>query len=315
MILRCRIKKKNPGQFKITRMGRDLDILVYVKPGLDAETQWRICLPKNMVKDAVKWFHLALGHPGYARTYDTMRSRYYSQHLSYECRQFKCEDCQKHKADGRGWGLLPEREVTAEPFEEVAVDLIGPWKIPVGNRTVEFNALTCIDMASNLVELVRIKNKTSSHVSHKFAQTWLARYPRYEKVIHDNGGEFIGPEFQSVLRAYEICSANTSSKNPQANAVCERMHQTVANILRTLLSDAKPKNVTHANEIIDEALALAMFALRATIHTTLGSSPGSLAFNRDMLLNIPLVADWHMIMKRREHLINANIRRENRKRR
>ena len=244
-----------------------------------------------------------------------MKARYYSRHLSSECRQFKCEDCQKHKADGRGWGLLPEREVTAEPFEEVAVDLIGPWKIPVGNRTVEFNALTCIDMASNLVELVRIKNKTSSHVSHKFAQTWLARYPRCEKVIHDNGGEFIGPEFQSVLRAYEIRSANTSSKNPQANAVCERMHQTVANILRTLLSDTKPKNVTHANEIIDEALALAMFALRATIHTTLGSSPGSLAFNRDMLLNIPLVADWHMITKRREHLINKNLRRENRKRR
>ena len=119
------LKQKNPEQFKITRMGKDLDILVYVKPGLDAETQWRICLPKNMVKDAVKWFHLALGHPGYARTYDTMRSRYYSRHLSSECRKFKCEDCQKHKADGRGWGLLPEREVTAEPFEDVVVDLIG----------------------------------------------------------------------------------------------------------------------------------------------------------------------------------------------
>ena len=33
-----------------------------------------------------------------------------------------------------------------------------------------------------------------------------------------------------------------------------------------------------------------------------------------MLLNIPLVADWHMVTKRQEHLINQNLRRENRKR-
>ena len=137
-----------------------------------------------MVKDAVKWFHLALGHPGYARTYDTMRSRYYSRHLSSECRKFKCEDCQKHKADGRGWGLLPEREVTAEPFEEVAVDLIGPWKIPVGNRTVEFNALTCIDMASNLVELVRIKNKTSMISNLKNTTNGLYSMKTLGKVIY-----------------------------------------------------------------------------------------------------------------------------------
>ena len=92
------------------------------------------------------------------------------------------------------------------------------------------------------------------------------------------------------------------------------MHQTVANILRTLLHERKPRNETHANQIIDEALALAMYAMRATVHTTLGSSPGSLVFSRDMFLNIPLVADWHMVTKRREHLINQNLRRENRKR-
>ncbi len=47
------------------------------------------------------------------------------------------------------------------PWEEVAIDLIGPWTVKVNNRKVEFNALTCIDTASNLVELIRIDNKTS----------------------------------------------------------------------------------------------------------------------------------------------------------
>ena len=55
--------------------------------------------------------------------------------------------------------------------------------------------------------------------------------------------------------------------------------------------------------------------MRVGIHTTLGSSPGNLVFNRDMFLNIPLIADWHAITLRREHLINENLIRENQKRR
>jgi hypothetical protein len=38
-------------------------------------------------------------------------------------------------------------------------------------------------------------------------------------------------------------------------------------------------------------------------------------FNRDMLLNVPLIADWHAITQRREHHIHENLMRENQKRR
>ncbi len=34
-----------------------------------------------------------------------------------------------------------------------------------------------------------------------------------------------------------------------------------------------------------------------------------------MLLNIPLIANWHAVTKQREHLVNENLMRENRKRR
>ena len=74
-----------------------------------------------------------------------------------------------------------------------------------------------------------------------------------------------------------------------------------------------PANLTKANELIDEALSTAMHSMRSSVHTTLGSSPGSLVFNRDMYLNIPLLADWHAITTKR--LINTNLMRENKKRR
>jgi len=47
----------------------------------------------------------------------------------------------------------------------------------------------------------------------------------------------------------------------------------------------------------------------------MGSSPGNLVFNRDMFLNIPLIANWHAITLKREHLNNENLMRENQKRR
>jgi hypothetical protein len=59
-------------------------------------------------------------------------------------------------------------------------------------------------------------------------------------------------------------------------------------------------------EYIDETLSIAMHARRVAIYSTLGSSLGSLIFNRDMFLNIPLIADWHRITQRQEHLINKN---------
>jgi hypothetical protein len=46
------------------------------------------------------------------------------------------------------------RSTDFPPYEEVAVDLIGPWTAKVNGRQVEFNALMCIDTASNLVELI-----------------------------------------------------------------------------------------------------------------------------------------------------------------
>jgi transposase InsO family protein len=145
-----------------------------------------------------------------------------------------CSDCQRHKLAGRGYGLLPEREVCVAPWEEVAIDLIGPWKVKVGNKLCKFNALTCIDTASNLVELVRIDNKTAAHTRDKFSQTWLCRYPRPTRCVHDKGGEFIGREFQWLLEMFSIKDICSTSKNPQSNAICERMHQTVENVLRIL---------------------------------------------------------------------------------
>ncbi len=88
-------------------------------------------------------------------------------------------------------------------------------------------------------------------MARKYAQVWLSIYPWPERCVHDNGGEFVGPEFQLLLQGFRIKDAPTSSKYPQANAICEQMHQTVGNVLQTLLHGEPPRDITKAKDFID----------------------------------------------------------------
>ena len=99
-----------------------------------------------MIKLTVKWFHIVTGHPGSKKLQLTLEQRYYHPEMQSYVDRYACSDCQKHKLDGRGYGLLPERDLREQPFEEVAVDLIGPWKVQVRGKPYEFNVLAAIDM-------------------------------------------------------------------------------------------------------------------------------------------------------------------------
>eukprot|EP00957_Ditylum_brightwellii_P126403 9635912-Ditylum_brightwellii.AAC.1 len=92
-----------------------------------------------------------------------------------------------------------------------------------------------------------------------------------------------------------IKDVQSTAKNPQSNSTCEQMYHTVGNVLRSYLYSNPPTNMTQARDIIDQALATAMHAMQTTVAMTLGSTPGALAFSRNMFLNISLVADWKAI--------------------
>ena len=65
--------------------------------------------------------------------------------------------------------------------------------------------------------------------------------------------------------------------------------------------------MSQAPDINDDALVPAMHAMHTTVATTLGSTPGSLAFTQDMFLNVPLLADWRAIACLCEHHVNENL--------
>ena len=52
--------------------------------------------------------------------------------------------------------------------------------------------------------------------------------------MYDRGGEFLGHRFKNSLieQEYGIKTKPASSSNPQANAIIERIHQVLGNIIR-----------------------------------------------------------------------------------
>ena len=108
---------------------------------------------------------------------------------------------------------------------------------------------------------------------------------------------------------YGLKSKPIMTRNPQSNAIIERIHQTIGNIIRTF----DVSNIVNNNPW-SGILASNMFAIRATYHTTLQASPMQLVFGQDAILNINHVADWEHIRQRKQLWINLNNNQDNMRR-
>ena len=75
-----------------------------------------------------------------------------------------------------------------------------------------------------------------------------------------------------------------------------------------------PRHSLQAAHAVDTALATAAYAPRTSLHSGLKASPGALVFQRDMLLDIPLLADFEVLRIKQQQIIERNLERSNSKR-
>ena len=169
--------------------------------------------------------------------------------------------------------------------------------------------VTMIDPATSWLEISEIPDKRADTIANIIEQTWLTRYPWPTQVNFDRGTEFMAEFAKMIKKDYGIKKKPITTRNPQANSIIERVHQTIGNIIRTV-----------SRENVDDAdpwsgvLAATMFALRATHHTTLQASPMQLVFGRDAILNVKFTANWQFIKEQKQKLIHKNNENENAKR-
>jgi hypothetical protein len=88
-----------------------------------------------------------------------------------------------------------------------------------------------IDPATGLFEIVKATNKTAISIQDLFHTTWLARWPRPEIILFDNGNmiEF-KREFKKIYDNYGIQAKLNTSHNhiAQPTAIIEQENKVVS---------------------------------------------------------------------------------------
>ena len=168
-----------------------------------------------------------------------------------------------------------------------------------------------IDPVTGWLEMRQIPNKRADTVSNIVEQAWLTRYPWPSQIVYDKGTEFMAEFADMVQNDYGIKKRGITTRNPQANAIIERVHQTLGNIVRTF---EVHKHYLDEECPWDGILAASMFAIRATYHTILQATPSQVAFGRDAIHNVQFEANWNLIRERKQKIIRRNNQRENAKR-
>merc|ERR1711920_1009175 len=109
------------------------------------------------------------------------------------------------------------------------------------------------------------------------------------------------------MESYGIEYTKSSRRNPQSNAIIERIHQVMLNMIRTLeLSDVIWDN---EDRIWDIYLAKVSWAIRSTFSTITKFTPCQLAFNRDMILKAQKQVNWKIIRdNKHERTIRNNLK-------
>ena len=138
-------------------------------------------------------------------------------------------------------------------------------------------------------------------------KAWFSWYPCCQQIIYDNGNEF-NLHFEALCDTYGIKRKPTSVQNPTVNAILEHVHQVIMVMLH--IAEIDLANTVVPSDI-HTFLTDVAWAICSTYHTVLKASPGAAIFDRDMLFDIPFLADWNKIGDYRQCQTDLNTEHEN----
>ena len=157
----------------------------------------------------------------------------------------KCfERCQLEKRCKRKYRHLPPTTAHVIPWNQVCMDLVGPYTIKSDNTTImHFIRLTILDPATSWFEIMELPNrdipyvrakdtqeitevirdKTSVCVARLFNKSLLSCYPRVVGIIYHNGDKF-KLFFKNLCKCFQLKHKPTTIKNPRANDILVWAH-------------------------------------------------------------------------------------------
>ena len=92
-----------------------------------------------------------------------------------------------------------------------------------------------IDPVSGWIEIRSVPEARADLVAYQVELAWLTRYLLSYKITVDRGKELLAKFKTMMANDYGSTYISISVRNPQADAIVERVHQTIGNIIRTFI--------------------------------------------------------------------------------
>ena len=237
-----------------------------------------LVLPKSFREKVLVLAHDKMQHMGARRVTILIKQRFTWPGVGQDIIQFcrSCSICQKCSKPKARKALMVERPVLSEPFEVLAVDLVGP--MPKGRGGYRY-LLTAICMATRWPEAIPLKSITAKAVAvglfEIFSRTGIPL-----QILSDQGSQFVGAVMKNLCASLHIDKIKTTPYHPEGNGVVERMHGT----LGAMLTKAAREGQDWVGQV-----PFALFALRAAPNRDTQFSPFELVFGRKVRTPLDII--------------------------
>ena len=101
-----------------------------------------------------------------------------------------------------------------------------------GKPPLKWWCLTMIDPATGWFKMAQIPNKTAAEIEDITENNWFTRYPLPQRNEFDHCTDFMAEFAKMCHNNYSLKRKPITTRNPQSNAIIERIHQTIGNIIR-----------------------------------------------------------------------------------
>jgi len=225
----------------------------------------RIVVPTVMRKEMINILHI--GHPGIQQIKERARESLFWPGINSQLEQAvtSCESCQQYRNRQPKEPQL-HHAIPETPWTKLATDVF---------HFKRKHFVILVDYTTKYFDVSQIPDVQSETVTNH-TKAMLSRYGIPKEIVSDGGPEYIGHEYKSFCKSWDIEHTFSSPEYHESNGFAERTIQTVK---RTLKKCLKRK----------EDPQLALLALKCSKVTTLGTSPSTLFFNRTLRTLVPSI--------------------------
>lgn len=220
-------------------------------------------------------YHRNSNHRGIQETYLHLRRKYYFPHMNIKINKIlnKCDECKTQKYDRQPPKLKFRKiESPLKPLDILHIDIYC-----INGRQI----LTIIDKFSKFAAGYTLSTRNSICIL-KSLKHFISLHGIPKNITCDLGSEFCAQIFKDFCGQYDINIHYTSFQQTTSNSPVERLHSTLTEIYRIILTTRTTNRLdTDHEEIFSETL----ITYNNAIHSTTKHTPYELFFGRTYKFN------------------------------